>query len=500
MSVQESDRHQGSSGSAMDPPAFEEDKMVLNVDLIEAARHQLDFLQEVDRHPCLYEGPLVKNAIRRYETCWLQLLSNNRTANIAPPLDVHWVWHCHMLAPYYYEKDCMKIVGMVPSHSTMSYSERSAANKVARQLWNAAFPDEVFNLDLDSPNTWPETVQMPYQSQCKYNIEAAIARQRLFFYQVSLPHYRDECFLKRAVQRYKKYLFLKKNHLDMFLVPCYDFDLVWHSHQLHPQIYKEDTSNVLGHMFNHDDSVNDRAEDSKLNRSDAKTRELWKKFFTEEFALCGAMFRGEPPSGKLQQLKHHELATIFSKSAEVVINSLKVENINEEQKFTLRILLKDREGIQVSGGPVLLKLKSPQKEWANNGKGITKFTFDTATHALLQFNLSDKKGFLCFGSNHSFGLHNLPFSSVVENTPQHGQTINQTLPLLEGGSGPPTGHTITLSATVEPPSKGPCILSLQAGPFQTYTMPENIEQLWGPIPLPRLPEGVPNTCIVASHR
>ena len=36
--------------------------------------------------------------------------------------------------------------------------------------------------------------------------------------------------------------------------------------------------------------------------------------------------------------------------------------------------------------------------------------------------------------------------------------------------------------------------------FETVTMPEHIEQLWGPVPLPLLPAGVPNTCRVASHR
>ena len=56
--------------------------------------------------------------------------------------------------------------------------------------------------------------------------------------QVSLPHYRDAWFLKSAILRYRKYLFLKQSNPDLFLVPCYDFDLVWHSHQLHPHLYK----------------------------------------------------------------------------------------------------------------------------------------------------------------------------------------------------------------------------------------------------------------------
>ena len=282
----------------------------------------------------------------------------------------------------------------------------------------------------------------------------------------------------------------------MFLVPCYDFDLVWHSHQLHPSIYKKDTTAVLGQMFNHDDSVNDRAPNSKLNRSDQVTRDLWMKHFNEDFALCGAMYRGPPPFSKLHKIDNDMVFAVSTKTADVTINSLKVENLNNDQRFTLKVGL---AGPNIAG-PVLLKLKGPQTQWQNNSKGITKFKFNTGQHSLLQFDLVDKKGFFCFGSNQSYGVHNYPFSQVVESTPSGGQTVNQTLPLLENGIGPANGLSVAFSASVDTPQKGPCILSLQAGPFQSYTMPENVEQLWGPIPLPRLPEGVPNTCIVASHR
>lgn len=63
------------------------------------------------------------------------------------------------------------------------------------------------------------------------------------------------------------------------------------------------------------------------------------------------------------------------------------------------------------------------------------------------------------------------------------------------------GHpSVAFSLVVDAPCRGPCILALQAGQFETCTMPENVDQMWGPIALPSLPDGVPNTCIVASHR
>ena len=154
-------------------------------------------------------------------------------------------------------------------------------------------------------------------------------RQRVFNYQVSLPHFADLGFLRRAVLRYKMLLLLKQRHPDRFLVPCYDNvsgaahqtrgpgaparpqrsspkrrgihrlmcrsqDLVWHAHQLQPS-YEDDTVALHGKMLNHDDSVNDRTEGSKLNRSSAATHALWKSTFGADFCVDGGMYRGQPP-------------------------------------------------------------------------------------------------------------------------------------------------------------------------------------------------------------
>ena len=106
---------------------------------------------------------------------------------------------------------------------------------------------------------------------------------------------------------------------------------------------------------------------------------------------------------------------------------------------------------------------------------------------------------------------------VVETTSANGRHLSQTISLqpeeqsLNDKSSPASGPaagvvdgdghpSVAFSATVEPPRRGPCIFTLQTGQFETCTMPENVEQLWGPVALPSLPDGVPNTCIVASHR
>ena len=209
---------------------------------------------------------------------------------------------------------------------------------------------------------------------------------------------------------------------------------------------------------------------------------------------------------------------MFSKRSEVTISSISIDNMSpdDQGRFTLKLALDSRKATMTN----ILKLRGPKKSWENNSKGITKFTFDTGNHSMLQFDMIDRKGFLCFGMNTSYGVNSFQFCDVIEDTSSDGRTITETLPLIKapntatntadanGTSTTGTGAvsasaeqiSVTFTASIGAPVRGPCILALQAGPFRGYTIPEDIEQLWGPIPLPKLPQGVPHTCTVASHR
>ena len=75
------------------------------LNLIQEAKTELDFLALVDDFPSLYAGPVLKNAIRRYEMFWLPLAAREGSASklLAAPLDIAWVWYLHMLSPRDYE-------------------------------------------------------------------------------------------------------------------------------------------------------------------------------------------------------------------------------------------------------------------------------------------------------------------------------------------------------------------------------------------------------------
>lgn len=49
-----------------------------------------------------------------------------------------------------------------------------------------------------------------YTSEIQYDLQAAVMRQRDFFYNVSLPHYKDSTFIQQAIRRYKRFIEMKK--------------------------------------------------------------------------------------------------------------------------------------------------------------------------------------------------------------------------------------------------------------------------------------------------
>jgi len=262
--------------------------------LTEGALDELEFLQQVDQYPSLYTaGPILDNAIRRYERFWLPLVARYTSDGkqgegdlyislLAAPLDVAWIWHVHMLSPVAYQHDCNLLFQRILHHDY-----RSKDRNKGRQFWQESNYDEPFDIDL---STQPASVQA-YASQIKYDLRSAASRQSKFYFNVSLPHYKDVLFLKLAVDRYKHHLYLKKINPALFAVPCYDFDLIWHVHQLHPLNYFSDMMALLGFVLDHDDTETDRVPGSKLYDSELSTRNAWSNT-GQKFAKRGAMYRG----------------------------------------------------------------------------------------------------------------------------------------------------------------------------------------------------------------
>ena len=269
--------------------------IIISSDLIQGALNQLEFLSEINSNKSsLLEENKLDEAIYRYEALWLPFYSNNlkNNNNLIPPLDIEFVWHCHMLNPAEYYSDCMKLFGKLINHNNLNNKlKRDQLRKLTLIEWNKTFTNISFDY-LDSTNSIDKNEYTYFKTQIKYDLKAACSRQIQFYYQVSLPHYKNKKFLKLALESYKKFIYLSKLNPNAFIVPTYSIDLIWHTHQLEPESYVNDTIKLLGHIFAHDDSVNDRSTGSRLNASFDLTCDLWKRHYNQEYFCSGGMFRG----------------------------------------------------------------------------------------------------------------------------------------------------------------------------------------------------------------
>ena len=271
-----------------------------------------------------------------------------------------------MLSPVSYEKDCNEIVSTLVDHKILIGEKRKKGLEKAMALWKELYPSEPFEVDLTAPvSNVPD-----FKSRLQYDIAAACSRQRAFYYQVSLPHYEDKKFLTRALERYKQHLMLKQQNPDMFLVPCYDFDLIWHAHQLHPLIYKSDTTQILGKVLKHDDSVNDRQPGSKLITSDQKTREKWKEA-GQEFVVNGAMFRGEPPFETSTQTEPVDYTWLAALEYTVNLTRLEIEGLPKPKPYIVRIDVVNGERVFKT------RVRGPTAKVFKSNSVLSTFKFNT---------------------------------------------------------------------------------------------------------------------------
>ena len=256
----------------------------ISVDLSESASHLWEFLKLVDNYPWLYEGLHVHNAVRRYERMWLPLVAKiDPRYPMAAPLDIEWVWYVHMLSPYAYNRDCLHRFGRVLDHRISSARDRNIGLNNAREVWEKSFPQEEFSLNLTSPPNLTDT----FTSKFSYDLFAAILRQRFFNYQIALKHYRDMKFLEKATKRYKDFLRAKLQDPDFVLSGCFDVQLIWHAHLVHPTLYRDDTRQLFGEMLSHYDSESGSG-DLSWNGSPAREKN---RLAPKE--IPGAMYRGD---------------------------------------------------------------------------------------------------------------------------------------------------------------------------------------------------------------
>ena len=372
------------------------DEFEISVVIPRRARAHRLFLSTVEDTPQLHAPHVILNAIRRYENYWLPLVTEYEGGkDLEPPIDVHWIWHAHMLGPKYYHGDCILLCGRVPDHKLHTAATIDQARFEAKKVWDCKYRDEPFDVDYNSVK-----VDLEYRPKSSYNLREAALRQKSFFYNVSLPHYMDERFTKTAVGRYKQFIRLKKNYPREYVVPMYDVDWIWHTHMLSPLSYKKDTEAYLGRLLHHDDTSVDRSVGSRLTTADTRTKELWHETYHTHFSSPGCMYRGVSPYGKLHPFNIQDYDKAMAKKcgfriSKIVVKCDKKKDAHFDANFDI---ISNGEGYLTQGQSLGKCRQSEHGTYVwdpdiPTPKGLYQFDMDSVSTYMLRLEIT-KRGAL----------------------------------------------------------------------------------------------------------
>jgi len=304
---------------------------VFSVDLLQNAKQHISFLKGLHSLGVTIR-PTSLESFERYRDQWLPMVANYSSESnhdfhrsLIPPPDIAWLFHCHRLAPFRYASYCRQTFRAVHNRAYRPFSFQSLSSssemivhcgteteaQITRALWSDLYPDEPFFLNEDNAKEKQEkeTTESNHSEEFLdgFDLRGSTDRQSAFLWQVSGPLFSNDRFLKDGIERYHKFILLRrkandknnnKNNKIAIVVPTYQIDLMWHTHILSSlAMYHRDCRSLLGDRssLNHDDGLNDRSEGGTLDVAFNETKALWNTMYSQEYSVCGGMYRGEPP-------------------------------------------------------------------------------------------------------------------------------------------------------------------------------------------------------------
>ena len=469
-------------------------KVYISANLTTLATYEWAFLKAIDGNNLINDEIVIKRAIWRYEMFWLPLMSCMQPLNLSlvPPLDIHWVWHCHMLSPKQYIEDCDKLVGMIINHEIYDIASKDYKQKqqISEAMWLKSFgSSEPYYSTYDA--FLPDAAES-YIQRSSYDLLQATKRQAGFFYNVSLPHFRDKKFLETSFSRYEKFLLLMKNNPSEFFVPCYDIDLIWRTHLMETLAYHSDCTALNGKLINRDDTVNflgtNFDQNSNIKTSFAKTSVIWEAAYGEKYEIYGTLCRGQCPSYK-----------IFDYTFK----------ISQESESTVKVILRNialRGANSCDITKLSISLCANSKEVANQTIGMhydeqASFVVDFTTQSKFIIEaLAKAKRSVSYRKRLMYRFE-FNISSLIAITDTKINRIKLS-DLLKPANLHGSGVSIDITCYLYPLSKADTKLKATTlQPFVNHVNhAQDSETLWGPLPFVYDPKVVNYTYSTASYR
>ncbi len=469
----------------------------ISIDLVEETRHHLAFLQTIWEHQELFQYQTLTFALKRYAELWLPLAGAREREDVEPPLDVHWVWYLHMLKPHAYNEDCMKLIGKVPSHKLHFLSEsRDSARERTKILWEKRFPKEAF----DIPTEEYKSMNLAPQVSHLTHIITDVKTQKMYIYQMLLPHYSDVKFQQTAVERYKRYLYTRKASPEYTSPPSsagFDVDLMHRTHKIRPQEYSQDIMAVFNMM---PDLESNAVPNSPVTaQPHLPTIGEDQNIVPTMIKVPGAMFRGEPPLSKLFNIKYEDIYEFSHKGCDLGIKKIRIENISYKN-IAVIIGIARWSSLEITNHE-FKSSGNPPFEWIALRNDEDLACLEWKTEGYEQFYISayrrkfhkGKKSKALVGC-----LFDKQLLECIENSEVNEDRVTKNFAKTVAGHNCEVRFVVTTQ--VRDIKRLSVEFSLRRGDFEKRLLPENIREIWGPLMLQKLPPKMMNQCAFALHR
>ena len=333
----------------------------------------------------------LRHAVLRYERNWLPLAVEWKGGgDIEPPRDVMWVWHLHMLNPRHYEAYCVKqFQKVVPHKLRMPGAEVERIRERTSEFWLDRFPQVPFALDPAAVTSSSAAITSQELLQL---IVTSAREQASFLHQISLPHFRDSLFLRHALERYKKFLYLLKTEPNFCSNAPYDVQLLARTHMLHPVEYVMDCRNILRHVYDWREPGDVGVGLSRVAHHRAE--DSWLQTYNEHLYIPGTVYRGECFSNLDYFPKDLDFQEVID-SCEIAIDDISIGDLRCKEK----VVYVEGRRLNATSFSFTTFFKAKGKIGSTihskDHSGLGKIVFETKSHRALEFHVYTMTGFGC---------------------------------------------------------------------------------------------------------